>query len=168
MILSKPPIIAIPIDEVPPDLLEWASTLKTSVKIWQIEKYIGDEDGSVLYMLPEDATPTIDTTDSEESGRAYRGPGGDLYRRVLKAGLLTVGEQLYLEYGPRGSKKERFEATVRSDGLEVDGNVFSPSYAAVHCMRKAGSERRTANGWIMWRKQDGTLMDDLVRRMPPE
>ncbi len=165
-ILSKPPIIAIPIDEVPPDLLEWASTLKTSVKIWQIEKYIGEDDGAVLYMLPEDATPTIDTTGTGEPGRAYRGPGGDLYGRVLKADLLAVGEKVYLEYGPRGSKKERYEAVVRPDGLEVDGKVFSPSYAAVHCMRKAGSERRTANGWIMWRKQDGTLIDDLVSELP--
>lgn len=167
-ILSKPPTIAIPIDEVPPDLLEWAGTLRTSVKIWQLGKYIGEDGGAVLYMLPEDATPTIDTTTLDEVSRAYRGPGGDLYTRALKAGLLTVGERLYLEYGPRGSKKERFEAIVRPDGLEVEGKVFSPSYAAVHCMKQAGSQRQTANGWVMWRKQDGTLIDDLVSRLPRE
>src|SRR5262245_19117841 len=77
-ILNKPPIVAIPIDEVPPDLLEWAGTVKTSVKIWQIEKYISEEDGAVLYKLPADATPTIDTTGGpQDSGKAYRGPGGD-------------------------------------------------------------------------------------------
>ena len=168
-ILSKPPIIAIPIDEVPPDLLEWAATLKTAVKVWQIEKYIGENDGTVLYMLPEDATPTIDTAGGpEESGGGYRGPAGTIYARILKAGLLAVGEKLNVEYGPRGGKRERFEATVRPDGLEVDGKIFSPSYAAVHCMRKAGSQRRTANGWIMWRKEDGTLIDELVARLPRE
>ena len=39
-------------------------------------------------------------------------------------------------------------------------------YAAVHCMKKAGSQRETANGWTMWRKQDGTLIDDLVSKLP--
>jgi hypothetical protein len=167
-ILAKPPTIAIPIDEVPPDLLEWAATLKTSVRIWKIEKYLREEDGGVLYMLPEDATPTIDTTSQQGSDSPYRGRGGNLYARVLKAGLLRIGETLHLEYGPRGGKKGHFEATVRPDGLEVDGTVFSPSYAAVHCMRKAGSQRQTANGWVMWRRQDGSLMDDLVSRLPAE
>jgi len=58
--------------------------------------------------------------------------------------------------------------SVQPDGIEVDGQTFSPSYAAVHCMKKAGSQRETANGWTMWRNQDGTLIDDLVSKLPEE
>src|SRR6185437_9698806 len=127
--------------------------------------YLREDNGEVLYLLPEDATPTIDTTKAGPAASRH-GTGGETLSRVLKAGLLTVGNVLHLEYGPRGSKKERFEATVRADGLEVDGRVFSPSYAAVHCMKRAGSERRTANGWVMWKTADGILINDLAERLP--
>lgn len=166
-ILKDAPTIAIPIDEIPPDLLEWAETLRNEVRIWEIDKYIREDTGEVLYRLPEDATPSIVTSGSEEA-RTTKRRGGHLLQRALKHGLLTVGEKLYMEYGPRGEEKQRFEAIVQPDGLEVDGKTFSPSYAAVHCMQKAGSDRRTANGWIIWRKIDGTLIDDLVEELPPE
>jgi hypothetical protein len=71
---------------------------------------------------------------------------------------------------PRGSERRTFEGILRLDGIEVDGKVFSPSYAAVHCIQKAGSSRKTANGWVMWRTESGELLVDLynrIRRMEP-
>jgi hypothetical protein len=75
-----------------------------------------------------------------------------------------VGETLTMEYGPLGQKKQKFSSVVREDGLEVDGKVYSPSYAAVACIQKTGSERRTANGWMMWRNTQGKLINDLYKQ----
>jgi hypothetical protein len=55
--------------------------------------------------------------------------------------------------------------------LEIDGKVFSASYAAVHCINRAGSPRKTANGWILWRNANGQLKNDLyqkLREMPED
>jgi hypothetical protein len=76
-----------------------------------------------------------------------------------------VGTRLKLEYGPRGTERKTFEGLLRADGVEVDGKLFSPSYAAVHCMQKAGSARKTANGWVMWRTEAGELLIDLYNRV---
>ena len=161
-ILKELPTIAIPIDEVPADLLEWAETLRNEVRIWEIQKFIREDTDELLYLLPEDATPTVITTGLGEAPASTR-RGGNLFQRVLQGSLLEIGETLYMEYGPRGEKKQKFEARVQPDGLEVDGKTFSPSYAAVHCIRKAGSDRRTANGWIIWRKLDA---GGSARRLP--
>ena len=61
--------------------------------------------------------------------------------------------------------KRTFEGTVRQNGIEVDGRVFSPSLAAVYCIQKAGSPRKTANGWTMWKTEDGVLLDTLYRKL---
>jgi hypothetical protein len=70
-----------------------------------------------------------------------------------------------MEYGPRGKPKTRFSATVREDGLEIEGRTYSPSYAVVACMQKAGSDRKTANGWIHWRTEDGVLINDIYKQV---
>ena len=47
----------------------------------------------------------------------------------------------------------------------MNGNVYSPSYAAVVCMKQVGSQRRTANGWIMWKTTSGEFLTDLYEKM---
>jgi hypothetical protein len=54
---------------------------------------------------------------------------------------------------------------VRKEGIEVEGKVYSPSYAAVRCIQQAGSSRTTANGWIMWKTQDGEYLTDLYEKL---
>jgi hypothetical protein len=39
-ILFKPPVLALPVDEIPDDLEEWANTLKIDFRIWILERYI--------------------------------------------------------------------------------------------------------------------------------
>ena len=70
-----------------------------------------------------------------------------------------------MEYGPRGQPRQVFEGIVREDGIEVDGVVFSPSYAAVRCIQNAGSDRKTASGWTSWKTPDGQLIDDLYQAL---
>jgi hypothetical protein len=47
----------------------------------------------------------------------------------------------------------------------VKGTVYSPSYAAVVCMKPVGSQRRTANGWIMWKTKHGEFLTDLYEKV---
>lgn len=164
-ILKQAPIIAIPIDDVPPDLLDWAKTLKNQVKVWKIEKFLRDDTGEVLYRIPDDTAPTLETRVSPGETSTTQFKGGNLFQRVYAAGFLKNGERLSMEYGPKGREKLEFEAIVRPDGLEVDGRVYSPSYAAVHCMKKAGSDRHTANGWVHWRTSAGVLINDLAEQL---
>lgn len=172
-ILKQPPLIAIPIDDIPSDLIDWSKTLRHTVKVWRIQKYGNIENGEIIYSIPDDAVPDFATTASQKPDERLIGEipetlygGGDNFRRVLKSGLLHVGDELFMDYGPRGAEQQRFKAIVREDGLEIDGRVYSPSYAAVACMRKTGSKRKTANGWVRWKTQYGSLIGDLLKRLP--
>jgi hypothetical protein len=165
-ILHKPPTIAIPIDAIPKDLQEWAQTLRNAVKIWVIEKFVSIKDGArILYSIPDENVPTLRTAPVEDgSSTAVRASGSQLWRELLDAVPALEGQTVYLEYGPRGGERKTFQGTIRQDGVEVDGEVYSPSYAAVLCMRKAGSRRETANGWVMWKNQDGEFLTDLYEK----
>ena len=114
--------------------------------------------------MPDEVLPSIDTGDDSKPATRTRS-GGTGFRKVLQSGSLSVGQELWMEYGPRGKAKQRYSSIVREDGLEVDGKVYSPSYAAVACIQKAGSDRSTANGWIQWKTEDGILIDDLLQKI---
>ncbi len=170
-ILSKRPTIAIPIDAVPKDLKEWAQTLRNTVKIWVIEKYALAADlNAVLYSIPDENLPTLTTG----PGKGDAGPpiitpsGSQLFGELLDAFPYLEGQQVFLKYGPLGKPKQTFEGTIRKEGIEVDGKVYSPSYAAVACMKKAGSSRKTANGWLMCKTEQGKLLNDLYQEISSE
>jgi hypothetical protein len=163
-IFEGKPIVGIPIDQVGTDLREWAQTLKCEVKLWVIRKLVEfGNPSNVIYEIPEEYRPTLDT-----SPESVVTPSGYTYYDVtiadlLSAGLLKVGQPLFMTYGPRGVERRRFEAVVLEGGLiEVLGRAFSaPSYAALLCVQDAGSKRNTVNGWISWRTDDGSTLADL-------
>lgn len=99
---------------------------------------------------------------------AYHPSGGEYWRRVLKAGLPKPGEEVFMTWGPKGKPKQRFTAMVREDHPEVEGQVYSPSAAAVVCMQKGGSSRQNANGWLVWKNSAGVLLSDLYAQLPEE
>lgn len=163
-ILKKEPKIAIPIDSIPKDLQEWAETLKTQVVIWTISKYISLDESEVIYKLPDELTPTIET--NPKTGRTitvYELQGRDLIVEMIKEDYVEPGDKLTMTYKPRGGEKYDFEATVLEDGyLEVDGEKFSSSsYAAVHCYQKVGSHRETENGLKKWKTPSGKKLEDI-------
>lgn len=166
-ILGKQPTIAIPIDGIPKDLKEWARTLRNPVKIWLIEKYVSRNDPNyVLYSVPEETAPTITTETSEgKLLSAIRTRGSQPFQELLDSKMVVEGQTLFLEYGPRGKKRMSYKGIVRNEGIEVENQVFSPSYAAVHCIQKAGSHRNTANGWTMWKNEKGEYLDDLYNQI---
>jgi hypothetical protein len=169
-ILHKVPTIAIPIDGVPKDLKEWAQTLRNTVKIWVIEKYapVGNS-GPVLYSIPDENLPTITTGSTQESGLpTVTTTGSQPFQELLNAFPSLEGQQVFLRYGPRGKPKQTFQGTLRKEGIEVDDKVYSPSYAAVHCIQKLGSPRNTANGWIMWKTKAGKYLNELYQEIGNE
>lgn len=165
-ILKKPPTIAIPIDGIPADLQAWAKTLKFQVKIWVIEKYQSHDGASILYSLPDENVPTISTTTTKGQTTAMIATRwSQPYQDVMQAGLIQEGQKVYLEYGPRGKQKVVFEGILRREGVEVDGRIMSLSSAAVHCIQKAGSHRETANGWGMWKTEDGIYLNEFYNQI---
>ena len=84
---------------------------------------------------------------------------------IIQAGLIKEGQTVLLDYGPRGKPKRQWKGTFRKDGIEVDGKIMSLSAAAVYCIQKAGGQRETANGWIMWKTEDGTYLTDFYDKL---
>lgn len=164
-ILKKPPTIAIPIDSVPADLQSWAKTLKFTVKIWAIEKY-RSSNGKIIYSVPDENVPTITTGSSKGvSTSTIAARWSQPYQDVILAGLLSEGQKVFLEYGPRGKQKKIFEGIIRKDGVEVEGKIMSLSAAAVYCIQRTGSKRETANGWIMWKTETGVYLNDFYNKI---
>jgi hypothetical protein len=165
-ILSKPPTIAIPIDGVPSDLQSWVKTLKFPVKIWLIEKYQAIDGKDIFYSIPDENVPTLTTQLGKgESLSTFMNRLSQPFQEVMRAGLIKEGQTVLLDYGPRGNPKKQWKGTIRKDGVEVDGKIMSLSAAAVHCIKKAGSQRETANGWIMWKTEDGTYLNEFYNKM---
>ena len=166
-ILRKAPTIAIPIDGIPKDLKEWVNTLRNTAKIWVIEKYVSASNpGYVLYSLPDETLPTMTTVPGGNGGgTTLRTTSTQPFQELLEARPTLEGQTVVLEYGPRGMERRTFRGTIRREGIEFGGRIFSPSYAAVECMRQAGSSRHTANGWTMWKTEDGRYLNDWYREI---
>lgn len=165
-ILSKPPIIAIPIDSIPKDLKEWVETLRNDVKIWVIEKYVGDKDPTrVLYSIPDESRPTLSTRSTSGGKVSTWTRGSAPWQALIDSGVLSDGDPLIMPYGLRGQSQQTYQGVARTHGIEVDGRVLSPRAAAVYWIQKAGSDRRTANGWVRWKTPDGKSIDDLYQEI---
>jgi hypothetical protein len=153
-ILDQRPVIGMPIDAVSKDLQEWATTLKNEVKLWVVKKYVEfGQAQNVLYEVPEEYRPVLDTQDDAVT------QVGELTRYeveltdLISAGLLCVGDQLLMIYGPKNEPRKTYEGTVQDNGaISLLGHSFgSPSYAALYGIQSAGSERKTVNGWTSWK-----------------
>jgi len=164
-ILRKKPVVALPIDDIPADLDQWAQTLTYTVKLWKVEKYI-DAEGNILYTMPDDAIPNL-VSGVQPLGLTLSGTSsGSLLSSVLAAGLLAEGDRLWFKYGPKGQSKTPFEGIVRKDGIEVDGRAYSPSIAAIRCINRVNPSRTTANGWTTWKTPNGKLIIELLKQVP--
>lgn len=165
-ILEKEPVIGVPIDSISSDLKEWARTLKYNVKLWVISKFIEFKNPlNIIYEFPEEFKPEIDTEkeegvdDSSQDVTRYDVSISDL----IENGLISVNDQLIMDYKPRNGEQKRYAALVHEDGsLELLGQKFSsPSYAALAGIQDAGSDRQTVNGWTSWKTEEGKLIADL-------
>lgn len=162
-IIDKPPILALPIDEIPDDLEEWASTLKIEFKIWTVEKYISSSN-DVIYSIPEFNQARGSSTGVSAASPDTQPRQGSLMRRVVDGGFLKEGAIVHMDYGPKGKPKKHFQGHIRPDGIELDDKVYSPSIAALRCIQTVSPSRTSANGWTKWKTADGTLIDDAYKK----
>jgi hypothetical protein len=163
-IIEKPPILALPIDEIPDDLEDYLRTLKIDFRIWIIEKFI-DEKNEIIYSIPDfnqarsgPATQIVNAPNNEANQ-------GSLMSRVVRAGILKDGEPVHMDYGPKGKPKKHFEGFIRENGIEIDGKVYSPSIAALRCIQTVSSTRNSSNGWVVWKTMDGSIIDNAYKRL---
>ena len=158
-ILRKDPIISLPIDYIPYDLEEWAANLKTTVEIQLVEKF-SDKDGNILFNMPDLELKTSDEKIAKEIKEISDKKPENLLELVVKAGFLNEGEKVYMEYGPKGTKKKRFEGIVHINGIEVNGVISSPSISSLRCIQEISPTRTTNNGWVTWKTMDGKVIND--------
>ena len=163
-ILSSSPIIGMPIDKISQDLKEWAETLRNDVRLWIVKKYV--EFGTpenISYEIPEEYRPVLDTIEEKnkpKSGIAYYDVS---LADLIETGLLNEGDELVMNYKPRGGSHKRYKAIITEDGSMnvLDKKFKSPSYAAIFGIQDAGSNRKTVNGWTSWKDRNGKLLSDL-------
>lgn len=165
-ILAKPPTIAIPIDGFPPDLQSWVKTLKFPVKVWIIEKYQSKDGKNIFYSIPDENVPTL--TSQTSKGVPVSTLVTKLsqpYQEVMQSGLIKEGQTVLLDYGPQGKPKKQWKGILRKEGVEINGKIMSLSAAAVYCIQQQGSKRETANGWVMWKTEDGRYLNDYYNQV---
>ena len=158
-ILRKDPIVSLPIDYIPNDLEEWAENLKIKVEIQLVEKF-SDKDGNILFNMPDLVIKTSDEKIEKEIKEISDKKPENLLELVVKAGFLSDGEKVYMEYGPKGTKKKRFEGIVPINGIEVNGVISSPSISSLCCIQEVSPTRTTNNGWVTWKTMDGKVIND--------
>jgi len=165
-ILSQDPIIGIPIDFIPNDLKDWATQQKFDVKLWIIQKY--SEFGNklnVIYELPEEFKPTIDTSSASESNnqKSSISKFDITMSDLMSENLISAGDILTMVYKPRNGEQKKYEAKILPDGsFELLGKIFlSPSNAAWAGIQDAGSNRMTVNGWTSWKTTCGSTLFEL-------
>ncbi len=170
-ILEKPPLIGLPIDGISDDLTDWANTLKNSVNIWLIRKFWSfEEEDKIIYELPEEHRPLIDTVDESDRDRAVKTGTLKTYDvsivDLIDEQLLQAGDELHMKYKPRNGEQKKYSAMIDEGGnFHLLGNSYpSPSYAAIVAIRDAGSDRQTVNGWISWRTTSGVLLSELRKQ----
>ena len=163
-IFEKPPSIGMPIDAITNDLRDWAATLKNDVKLWIVRKYVQFGNPRIIaYDIPEEYRPVFDTTDRGSQPKSGIKTYDVSITDLMEEGFLSAGVELTMSYKPRGGKQQTFTAKLDSDGsLNVlNQNFSSPSYAAIFCIQKAGSDRTTVNGWTSWKTPDGKFLSQL-------
>jgi hypothetical protein len=163
-IFEKAPIIGMPIDAVTNDLRDWAATLKNDVKLWIVRKYVQFGNPKIVaYDIPEEYRPVFDTTDRESQPKSGIKTYDVSITDLMAEDFLLAGTELTMSYKPRGGKQQIFTAKLESDGslTVLNQNFPSPSYAAIFCIQKAGSERTTVNGWTSWKTGEGKFLSQL-------
>jgi hypothetical protein len=162
-ILSTQPIVGLPIDSISRDLREWAQTLKSEVRLWQVRKLVNFENPlEVIYEIPDEYKPSLDTADESDTTGKYTVYDVSI-ADLVAAGYLSTGESLHMYYKPKGGMQQHGTAEIQPDGsLVVLGQSFSsPSYAALKVINDAGSNRKTVNGWLAWKTDSSETLADL-------
>jgi len=173
-ILTTQPFLAMPIDSVSADLREWASTsVRLETKLWIIKKHVElGNPKNIMYEIPDENRAELDTKEMVESVAGGSIASYDVsVPDLIRVGLLVPGSKLYMSYKPKSTQERKtYEVLIQDDGsLKADDQSFnSPSYAAIYYINRAGSPRKTQNGWTSWKTEGGVILADLRERYMKE
>ena len=92
-------------------------------------KIVTDLNGNILFNIPDVEAKTNEEIIEKITQFDDKKPE-NLLEKIVKAGYIAEGQQVYFEYGPKGYKKQRFDGVVRKNGIEVDSVVSSPSISS--------------------------------------
>ena len=82
---------------------------------------------------------------------------------LIDNGQLKVGQPVFFKYITEEGEKGVFEGSIHRGGINVSGHLFSVSYSAVYCMKKAG-DHRAINGWLAWQTDDGRYLSEVYQQ----
>lgn len=163
-ILETEPIVAIPIDNIPADLREWAQTLRYVVKLWLVRKMVElGNPSNIVYEIPDEYKPSIEikanVTTVEDGNVVY----GVRLQDLLESGAIKAGDTISMTYRRRGGERKNYDGIIENDGSisVLEQSYPSLSQAAWACMQDAGSTRSTVNGWTAWRHENGRVMHEI-------
>lgn len=107
--------------------------------------------------------PTPKSNNPKESEELIKDSSDISISDLIRKQMLKVGEKLVMEYKPRQGNKKEYVGYLNKDGaINLFGQNYStPSYAALVGIQKAGSNRKTVNGWTSWKNAQGKTLDDL-------
>jgi NAD-dependent SIR2 family protein deacetylase len=81
-------------------------------------------------------------------------------QELFDKNIIQEGQPLFFHYHSDSGNEVTYQGVLRKQGIEIDGNIYSPSYSAVYCIAKTG-DRKAVNGWLMWKNKDGKYMAEL-------
>ena len=90
----------------------------------------------------------------------------DNYKQLIDDGALKIADTLYFKYlSPTDDATVVFEAIVNENGLEIDGETFNPSTAAVKCVYELLGSKIAINGWLVWQNPQGLSLTQLLLQL---
>lgn len=89
----------------------------------------------------------------------------DNYKQLINDGALKIADTLYFKYPSPTDATMVFKAIVNENGLEIDGETFNPSTAAVKCVYESLGSKIAINGWLVWQNSQGLSLTQLLLQL---
>jgi hypothetical protein len=92
----------------------------------------------------------------------------NIYRFLIDKKILKINHPVFFKYRTDSGEELYFDAVVKENGLELDGEIHSPSSAAALCLCKHTMDRMAVNGWLAWSNDEGLSLSQLYLRYKGE
>lgn len=89
---------------------------------------------------------------------------GAIYNEMLDNNVIRVGQPLFFKYTTDKGEDLIFDATVQKEGIEVNGQLHTPSSASSLCLYNNTNDRMAVNGWLAWTNDEGLSLSQLYLR----